>query len=93
VLIDVALVEINRTDFFDLDLQLAAKWPKLQTSGQMDVVGSIVSPFVSGTGEVFSSPATGTAQGFYMDAHIQALLTAVQSKSYGRVLSTLYGSY
>jgi len=87
VLIDVTLVEISRTDEFDLDLQLATKWPKLQTGGEMDVVGSIVSPFVSGTGEGFSSPRTGTAQGFYSDAHIQALLTAIQSKSYGRVLA------
>jgi general secretion pathway protein D len=29
----------------------------------------------------------GQGQGFYSDAHIQALLTAVQSKSYGRVLA------
>ena len=87
VLIDVALVEVSRTDEFDLDLQLATKWPKLQPGGQMSVVGSIVSPFVSGTGEVFSSPKTGVAQGFYTDAHIQALLTAIQMKSYGRVLA------
>ena len=87
VLIDVALVEVSRTDEFDLDLQLATKWPKLKPGGQMSVVGSIVSPFVSETGEVFSSPKTGAAQGFYTDAHIQALLTAIQTKSYGRVLA------
>ena len=88
VLIDVTLVEVKRTDLFDLDLQLATKFPKLQTDGTMKVAGSIVSPFVGGTGEVFSSPKVAeTAQGFYSDAHIQALLTAIQTKSYGRVLA------
>jgi len=87
VLIDVTLVEVSRTDLFDLDLQLVTKYPKLQTGGIMNVAGAIVSPFVGGTGEIFSSPVTGTAQGFYSDAHIQALLTAIQTKSYGRVLA------
>ncbi len=87
VLIDVALVEVSRTDEFDLDLQLATKWPKLEIGGQMSVAGSIVSPFVGRTGEAFSSPRTGTAQGFYSDDHIQALLSAIQTKSYGRVLA------
>lgn len=87
VLIDVALVEISRTDEFDLDLQFATKWPKMQTGDVMSVTGSVVSPFVGGTGEAFSSPGIGTAQGFYSDAHIQALLTAIQSKRYGRILA------
>ena len=87
VLIDVTLVEVSRTDLFDLDLQLATKFPKLQTGGEMDVVGSITKAFVGGTGEVFSSPIAGTAQGFYSDAHVQALLTAMETKSYGRVLA------
>jgi len=87
VLIDVSLVEVSHTDEFDLDLQLATKFPKLNPGEQMSAVGSIVSPFIEKTGEVFSSPKTGTAQGFYTDDHIQALLTAIQSKSYGRVLA------
>ena len=87
VLIDVTLVEVSRTDLFDLDLQFATKFPKLQTDGKMDLVGSIVPTFVGGTGEIFSSPVTGKGQGFYSDAHIQALLTAMQTKSYGRVLA------
>jgi len=87
VLIDVSLVEVSRTDEFDLDLQLATKFPKLNPGEQMSAVGSIISPFIEKTGEVFSSPKTGTAQGFYTDDHIQALLTAIQSKSYGRVLA------
>ncbi len=87
VLIDVTLVEVTKTEDFALDLQFATKFPKLQTDGAMKVAGSIISPFVGGTGEVFSSPVTGTAQGFYSDAHVQALLTAMQKKGYGRVLA------
>ncbi len=91
VLIDVTLVEVTRTDLFDLDLQLATKFPKLVTGESMvdvvNLVGAVVSPFVGGTGEIFSSPFSGTARGFYSDAHIQALLTAMQTKSYGRVLA------
>jgi len=86
VLIDVTLVEVSRTDLFDLDLQLATKFPKLQIGGAMDVVGA-VAPFVGSASEAFSSPVSSTAEGFYSDAHIQALLTAMQTKSYGRVLA------
>jgi type II secretory pathway component GspD/PulD (secretin) len=92
VLIDVTLVEVRRSDLFDMDLQLASKWPKMNTpkpdtDSNMSVVGAIVQPFVGGTAELFSSPVAGTAEGFYSDAHIQVLLTAIQTKSYGRVLA------
>ena len=88
VLIDVTLVEVSRTDLFDLDLQLASKFPMLNTGEEMDVVGSVISPFLSKRStEAYSSPKTMTAQGFYSDRHIQALLTAMQDKTYGRVLA------
>jgi len=88
VLIDVTLVEVSRTDEFDLDLQLASKFPKLAAGGQMEALDSIVSPFLEGrTAETLSHPRAGTARGFYSDAHIQALLTAIESKSYGRILA------
>jgi type II secretory pathway component GspD/PulD (secretin) len=87
VLIDVTLVRVNRSDEFDLDLQLATKFPKLKAGGEMDVVGQVLTPFVGGSREAFSSPLTLIGQGFYSDAHIQALLTAIQTKSYGRVLA------
>ncbi|MCK4753390.1 MAG: hypothetical protein KAS75_08080 [Planctomycetes bacterium] len=88
VLIDVTLVEVSRTDLFDLDIQLATKWPKLAVGGAMEAVsGAVVTPFIGSTGEIFSSPKTGVAQGFYTNDHIQYLLTAMQTKSYGRVLS------
>jgi len=94
VLIDVTLVEVSRTDLFDLDLQLASKFPKLVAGGTMDKVGAILGGAGTGTTfpletvtEVFSSPTTKVGQGFYSDSHIQALLTAMQTKEYGRVLA------
>lgn len=54
----------------------------------MDVVGSIKEPFLGyKSREWFSSPKTGVGEGFYSDQHIQALLTAIQEKTYGRVLA------
>jgi type II secretory pathway component GspD/PulD (secretin) len=89
VLIDVTLVEVTRSDIFDLDLQLATKFADMAPAGStMDKLGAVVTPFLPRrTAEVFSSPATGVAQGFYSDRHIQALLTAIETKSYGRVLA------
>ena len=88
VLIDVTLVEVTKTDLFDLDLQLASKFPTLEAGGEMDVVGAVISPFLQKSStEAFSHPFEGKAQGFYSDRHIQALLTAIQTKSYGRVLA------
>ncbi|UCF44459.1 MAG: hypothetical protein JSV99_06005 [Planctomycetota bacterium] len=88
VLIDVTLVSVGRTDDFDLDLQLATKFADLTPGGTMDKVGSIVGTFLSETtAEAFSSPSTDTIQGFYHDRHVQALLTAMQKKNYGRVLA------
>jgi general secretion pathway protein D len=98
VLIDVTLVEVTRTDSFNLDLQLASKFPEMLPGGKMDVLPAIVGGKASGTAsqttflngtvrEAYSNPLAGTAQGFYSDNHIQALLTAMESKSHGRVLA------
>ena len=88
VLIDVTLVEITNTDSFNFDLQLATKLPEMVAGGAMTEVGSIVSPFPAGIQrEAASSPLNNSAQAFYSDRHIQALLTAMQSKNYGRVLA------
>jgi type II secretory pathway component GspD/PulD (secretin) len=95
VLIDVTLVEVTRTDAFNLDLQLASKFPKMLTGDKMDVIGSVVgsasstdtTTFLGRSQEAYSNPKAGIAQGFYSDNHIQALLTAMESKSHGRVLA------
>ena len=93
VLIDVTLVEVTNKDKFDLDLELASKFPEMVANGTMvsGVVTPITTPFLSGTvREAASNPALGTTaggQGFYSDRHIQALLTAMQTKGYSRVLA------
>lgn len=100
VLIDVTLVEVSRTDLFDLDLDLVSKFPKLTrregvdangiptgiATGTMDLLTGLMDPFPLKRvteATVFG----GTGMGFYADSHIQALLTAMQTKSYGRVLA------
>jgi type II secretory pathway component GspD/PulD (secretin) len=62
--------------------------------GKMDVVGSILggaqdsNTFLNKRStEAFSFPKGNVSQGFYSDSHIQALLTALETKSYGRVLA------
>jgi len=94
VLIDVTLVEIRKTDEFSYDLNLITAIPDMiDTSGQL---GS----FVSGGQTVpenlqsldrssFTEFQTnsGEGSGFYGDSHINVLLTAMQSKNYGRILA------
>jgi type II secretory pathway component GspD/PulD (secretin) len=92
VLIDVTLVEVTNTDTFDLDLQLASKFPKMVPNGNMDFLPALIggagdsnSFFGHTSKEAFVS--SGMGQGFYSDQHIQALLTAMESKNYGRILA------
>jgi general secretion pathway protein D len=96
VLIDVTLVEVTRTEAFNLDLQLASKFPKMVPGKNMDFLPAIIggagneggTKFLDGTvREAYSNPKAGIAQGFYSDDHIQTLLTAMESKSHGRVLA------
>jgi len=97
VLIDVTLVEISRTDTFQYDLELVSSFPNLDyTSGLVDhITGatstrSIIDAIDAAKGrdkfQDFSSKG-GTGKGFYGDHHIQALLTLMQTKNYGRVLA------
>jgi len=88
VLIDVTLVEITRDDAFQYDLDLVTKFPDLARGGTMDSLTALLSPFPDKTiREATSKTSTGTTNGFYADRHIQALLTLVQTKKYGRVLA------
>jgi type II secretory pathway component GspD/PulD (secretin) len=90
VLIDVTLVEITNKNNFDLDLQLASKFPEMVAGGTMvsGQVTPITTPFLGGTvREAASNPVAGTATAFYSDRHIQVLLSAMEKKSYGRVLA------
>jgi type II secretory pathway component GspD/PulD (secretin) len=82
VLIDVTLVEITETDSFNYDLSLIRGWDQLSdTSGvsKVDPNDNMIGTFLRS--------ASGSFTAFYGDRQIQALLTAVQSKNYGRVLA------
>jgi general secretion pathway protein D len=86
VLIDVTLVEVSRVDLFDLDLDLVSKFPRMAAGAEMDKLDALLEPFVSGR-VIETTSFSGEGQGFYSDRHIQALLKAMQTKSYGRVLA------
>jgi len=93
VLMDVTLVEISESDTFDYDLQLVSKFPRFEPGGQMDKLPALLAPEDSGLpadrvtelGAFIGGSLNG--QGFYADSHIQALLTLMQKKGYGRVLA------
>lgn len=91
VLIDVTLVEITRTDTFEYDLNLVA-------SAEDAVIGNIgIEPIhrtdsktrLEGSFNLLDQEGnpTGQAKAFYSDEKVQALLTAIQRKNYGRVLA------
>ena len=88
VLIDVILVEIRKDDTFNLDLDLVSKFPKFQAGVPMDRLAASLdsSKFGRQITEATVNKESG-GKGFYSDEHIQALLTAIQTKSYGRVLA------
>ncbi len=96
VLIDVTLVQISKTDAFNYDLNLISSFPDLtSTSG----LTSAVMPGTQGTNLVSTLVGSGrdrfidlqsnggNGTGFYGDKHINALLTMMQQKDYGRVLA------
>lgn len=96
VLIDVTLVQISKTDAFNYDLNLISSFPDLtSTSG----LTSAIIPGAEGTNLVSGllnsgrdrfvdlQANSGSGTGFYGDRHINALLTMMQQKDYGRVLA------
>lgn len=91
VLIDVTLVEITRTDTFEYDLNLVA-------SANDAVIGNIgIEPIHRIDSESrlegsFNLPdqegkSSGETKAFFSDEKVQALLTAIQRKNYGRILA------
>jgi len=96
VLIDVTLVEINKTEAFTYDLNLIQSFPDLTaTSGLTGTIsGSVTSSDImdrlsaSGRSQFADYQSDGgNFTGFYGDKHINLLLQAMQSKNYGRVLA------
>jgi type II secretory pathway component GspD/PulD (secretin) len=91
VLIDVTLVEITRTEKFEYDLNIVA-------SANDAVIGNIgIEPIhrinsktrLEGSFNLSDQEGntTGQTKAFYSDEKVQALLTAIKRKNYGRVLA------
>jgi type II secretory pathway component GspD/PulD (secretin) len=91
VLIDVTLVEVSRSDTFEYDLNIVA-------SANDAVTGNVgVSPIQTSTNKSrleggfnlldSSGNPTGKVKAFYTDQKVQALLTSIQQKKYGRILA------
>jgi type II secretory pathway component GspD/PulD (secretin) len=98
VLIDVTLVEISKTDAFNYDLNLLSSIPDLtDTSGLTSAImkvtdansSNLVSNLTNSSRDRFIDfqSNSGAGTGFYGDKHINALLTAMQQKNYGRILA------
>lgn len=89
VLIDVTLVEIRNNDDFNYDLNLVTNIGGIV--GKNEFFPPLLSDSnSSGTPRKHRFEAvvdSGAGQAFYSDRHIQALITAVQQKGYGRVLA------
>jgi type II secretory pathway component GspD/PulD (secretin) len=96
VLIDITLVEINKTEAFTYDLNLVQSFPDLTTTSGLTgtISGSVTSSDLvnrlssSGRSQFADYQSnSGNFTGFYGDKHINLLLSAMQSKNYGRVLA------
>ena len=89
VLLEATLVEITKNDSFNLDLQMASKLPDMVSGEGMTILDPILDTFSSGSQkEWISKPNTVGGQAYYSDENIQVLLTAMEKKSYGRVLAS-----
>jgi type II secretory pathway component GspD/PulD (secretin) len=98
VLIDVTLVQISKTEDFEYDLNLIQSFPDLvATSGLTTAImpgippgsSNLVSRLLESGRDRFIDfqSKSGRGTGFYGDEHINVLLTAMQQKSYGRIMS------
>lgn len=91
VLIDVTLVEITRTDTFEYDLNLVANAKDAVISNiGIDPIQKIDSSsrLEGGFNLLYQEGnPTGQTKAFYSDEKVQALLTAIARKNYGRVLA------
>ena len=96
VLIEATLVEIRKTDEFNYDLNLIASFPDLIETGAQTgsfavdesttVIDKLLEPGMRDR-FVDLQAQSGSGTGFYADKHVNALLTAMQTKDYGRVLA------
>ncbi|MBA7649397.1 putative secretin GspD [subsurface metagenome] len=89
VLIDVSLVEITRDDDFEYDLNIIANAKDAVTD---NLIFGATSGLIAATGTVLeggwnTTGYEGKIRGFYAEDKIQALLTAMDKKDYGRILA------
>jgi len=102
VLLDVTLVEITKTDDFNYDLGILSSIPDLtNTSGLVNTIVNAEGDEVFTSDNVLSSllaapdrnkfidlrSDSGNFTGFYGDEKVNILLTAMQTKKYGRILA------
>jgi len=92
VLLDCTLVEITKDDQFTMDLDVISKKYGLTTPFKQltnPITGSTAVTNTGGTAleGTFSSAAETPFAAFYGDNNIQALLTMMDKKNYGRVLA------
>lgn len=96
VLIDVTLVQVSKRDMFDYDLNILSSFPDLtETAGVTSAImggaegANLVSALLNARRDRFVDLQSdgGAGTGFYGDKHINALLTAMKQKDYGRVLA------
>ena len=98
VLLDVTLVEISKNDIFTYDLEMVSSLPNLaNTSGILssiagtttDVIGTALAGAPDRNKFIdLAFDSTSGGRGFYADTHVNALLTLMQTKGYGRVLAS-----
>lgn len=97
VLLDATLVEISKDNEFTMDLNMVGKYPRMRPGGTMTgptgggftgtpYVPPLVTPFPENS-IMEGSVVNGSGTAFYADEHIQALLTLMDKKNYGRVLA------
>jgi general secretion pathway protein D len=89
VLIDVTLVEVDKTDAFEYDLNIVANARHAVVANAGTGLTALASSITDSL-ELGFNPASaysGETRGFYSSKHIQALITAIEEKSYGRVLA------
>ena len=86
VLIDVSLVEITREDLFQYDLNLIGGARNVVTSNVSATTGLIAGAVDNFEGG-WNMADSGQVRGFYASDKIQALLTAIDTKDYGRILA------
>jgi type II secretory pathway component GspD/PulD (secretin) len=86
VLLDCTLVEITKDDQFNFDLSLVSRSSGFPPGGTMTNLTAIKSPFPN-SGGTEATVTSGVGKAFYADDHIQALLSMINQKGYGRVLA------